>query len=78
MPLRVLEGELILRAWDRNAGLRETSASFSSLDELYAYCLSTSEPQLIDRIVIRGQDEQDQPRVLTFVFQSITVSSQAE
>ena len=78
MPLRVVEGELILRAWDRIAGLSETSASFSSLDELYAYCLSAGEPQLIDRIIIRGQDTQDHPRVLTFVFQSITVSPQTE
>jgi hypothetical protein len=28
----------------------------------------------MDRIVIRGHDEQGQPRVLTFVFQSITVT----
>jgi hypothetical protein len=73
-PLQVVEGELILRAWDRTAGISQTSASFSSLDELYAYCLAASEPQLIDRIVIHGHDDLDQPRILTFAFQSITVS----
>jgi hypothetical protein len=75
---RVVEGQLILRAWDRSSGLSETSAPFASLDELYAYCLSASNPQLVDRIVIRGQDAKDQPRVLTFVFQSITVTSKPD
>lgn len=78
MPPHVIEGELILRAWDRAAGLSETSAKFSSLDELYAYCLSAGKPQLIDRIIIHGHDDLDQPRVLTFVFQSITVSPRPE
>ena len=78
MPPGVIAGELILRAWDRTRGLSESSESFTSLDELYAYCLSTGEPQLIDRIIIHGQDAQDHPRVLTFVFQSITVSPQTE
>ena len=78
MPPGVIAGELVLRAWDRTTGLSETISSFSSLDELYAYCISTEQPQLIDRIVIRGQDEHYQPRVLTFVFQSITVSPQTE
>ena len=77
MPLRVIEGELILRAWDRTTGLSETSTTFSSLEQLYAFCLSAEQPQLIDRIIIRGEDDLDQPRVLTFVFQSITLSSQA-
>ena len=76
MTPRVLEGKLVLRSWDRAAGLTETPKSFNSLDELYAHCLATTDPELVDRIVIRGYDEQGQPRVLTFVFQSITVSSQ--
>jgi hypothetical protein len=78
MPPEAVEGELIMRAWDRTSGLSETSARFASLAELFAVCLAAGEPQLIDRIVIRGQDAQDQPRVLTFVFQSITVSAQTE
>ena len=76
MPLEVVRGELIWRGWDRVTGLRETSSPFSSLDDLYAYCLSIGKPESIDRIIIRGQDEHDRPCVLTFVFQSITVSPQ--
>ncbi len=78
MPPHAIEGELILRAWDRTAGLSETNVKFSALDELYAFCLSAGEPLLIDRIIIRGYDSQDHPRVLTFVFQSITVSPQTD
>ncbi len=77
-PLQVIEGDLILRAWDRTADISQTSARFSSLDELYAYCLAASEPQLIDRIVIHGHDDLDQPRILSFVFQEITVSPRPE
>jgi hypothetical protein len=77
-PLQVIEGDLILRAWDRTADISQTSARFSSLDEPYAYYLAASEPQLIDRIVIHGHDDLDQPRILTFVFQEITVSPRPE
>ena len=74
MKPKVLEGRLILRHWDQNAGLTETPQVFSSLDELYAHCLATGDPHLVDRIVIEGQDGTGESRVLTFVFQSITVS----
>ena len=76
MNPKVLEGQIVLRQWNR-AGLTETSKMFHSLDELYAHCLATSDPLVVDRIIIHGHDEQGQPRVLTFVFQSITVSSKA-
>lgn len=71
---QVNEGTIILRQWSRAAGLRESARTFQSLDELYALCLSTETPEVIDRIVIEGQDEWGHPRVVTFVFQSITVS----
>ena len=76
MTARVLEGTLVLRQWSRAAGLTETPKSFSSLDELYSYCLAVTDPELVERVVIQGQDEQGQPRILTFVFQSITVTPQ--
>ena len=73
MHAKVTEGTIVLRQWNR-AGLTETSKSFTTLDELYMHCLSTTDPEVVDRIVIEGQDEHGQPRVLTFVFQSITVT----
>ena len=75
MPAKVTEGTIVLRHWDR-VGLTETPKVFTSLDELYAYCLSTTDPQVVDRIIIEGRDDLGQPRVLTFVFQSITVTPQ--
>ena len=74
----VLQGQLVLQQWDRTTGLSESIAEFASLDELYSYCLAVSDPQLVDRIVIRGHDEHGHPRVLTFVFQSITVTPRPE
>ncbi len=74
MPSTVLEGQIILRQWDRAAGLVEQPQTFSTLDELYDLCLTTTDPHLVDRVIITGRDDQGQPRVLTFVFQSITVS----
>lgn len=70
----VSAGTIILRRWDRAQGLREDELAFQSLDQLYAQCLEADNPQVIDRIVIRGQDASGQTRVVTFVFQSITVS----
>lgn len=75
---RVTDGTIVLRYWDRAQGLREVTQAFHSLDELYAQCLDTATqgegPAVIDRIIIEGRDSADQSRVLTFVFQSITVS----
>lgn len=73
---QVTRGTIILRQWDRYTGLNETSQTFSSLDELYTLCLSIKDPEIIDRIVIEGQDGQAQRRVIAFEFQSITISSQ--
>lgn len=74
MGPEVTEGTVILRKWDRNVGLTENMRAFHSLDELYAICLATDAPEVLDRIVIQGRDANGQPRVLSFTFQSITVS----
>lgn len=76
MPLKVIHGKIVLRQWQQGSGLTETPRVFHTLEELYAQCLATANPDLIDRIVITGEDENGQPRVMTFVFQSITVSAQ--
>ena len=76
MPLKVVEGKIVLRQWQHGSGLTETPRVFYTLEELYAQCLNAANPDLIDRIVITGEDENGRPRVMTFVFQSITVSTQ--
>ena len=74
MGTEVQECAIILRRWDKDAGLIETPVAFKSLDELYAACLATENPSLIDRIIIRGCNDDGVPQVVTFVFQSITVT----
>lgn len=73
---QVTNGIIIFRQWDRASGLTETTQTFTSLDELYALCLSIKDPEIIDRIVIEGLDGQMLKRVIAFEFQSITISSQ--
>ncbi len=74
MRSKVNDCVLVLRRWDREAGLVETPLAFDSLDEMYALCLATTDPALIDRIIIRGHDEAGVPQIVTFTFQSITVT----
>jgi hypothetical protein len=74
MPADALTGTIVLRNWTRTSGLKERPQTFSTLDELYALCLGVESPDMIDRIIIQGRDAEGAPRVLTFVFQSITVS----
>ncbi len=70
---KVLACNLIVRQWGQT-GLIETARTFSTLDELYAYCLNASDDEIADRIVIQGKNENGQACELTFVFQSITVA----
>jgi len=75
MPETVSEVTLILRRWDEESGLTEHTQVYPSLDSLFSACLNIHSPDLIDRVIIRGQDSHGNERVLTFVFQSVTVDS---
>jgi hypothetical protein len=74
MPATVDYGTVIFRRWDRNSGLDETVRSFESLDDLFDLCLQANDPLLVDRVVIEGRDLAGTRRVVTLVFQSVTVS----
>ena len=74
MGTEIQECTLILRRWDHESGIVETSVPVSSLEGLYATCLNTANPALIDRIIIQGRNAEDKPQTVTFVFQSITVT----
>ena len=50
----------------------EAERAFSTVEELFAYCVSLENPNLRDRVSIAGDDRDGRPRVLTFTFQSIT------
>ena len=74
MPARVHNGKVIFRRWDKSSGLDETSMPFSTLDHLFELCLQANDPLLVDRVVIDGVDADGVQRVVTLVFQSVTVS----
>jgi hypothetical protein len=74
MSVKVNKGIVIFRRWDRHSGLDETSAPFSTLDDLFALCLQANDPLLVDRVIIEGEDAKGTQRVVTLVFQSVTVS----
>jgi hypothetical protein len=74
MGAKVQHGTVIFRRWDRHSGLDETSTLFSTLDDLFELCLQANDPLLVDRVTIEGKDESGTPRVVTLVFQSVTVS----
>lgn len=74
MSATVHKGTVIFRRWDRHSGLDEISTSFSSLADLFELCLQANDPKLVDRVTIEGEDSSGTPRVVTLVFQSVTVS----
>ncbi len=71
---RVQQGTVVLRRWDDRDGLHETTAAFSTLDDLFALCLQTHDPLLVDRVIIQGVDTDGMPQTVTLVFQSVTVA----
>ncbi len=74
MDETVTDVTLVFRNWNREAGLTEHAQVHPSLEALYKACLTARDTDLIDRIIIRGHDAEGQERVVTFVFQSVTVS----
>jgi hypothetical protein len=74
MSAKVQHGIVIFRRWDRHSGLDEISEPFSTLDDLFELCLQANDPLLADRVTIEGRDSNGIRRVVTLVFQSVTVS----
>ena len=75
MDETVRELTLVLRRWDKDTGLTERTQVYPTLAALYSACLNVDDTDLIDRIIIRGLDAGGKERVVTFVFQSVTVSA---
>ncbi len=70
---KVQRGTVILRRWDDDSGLHELSQPFDGIDSLFAICLQTSHPLLVDRVIIEGVDTEGDSNTVTLVFQSMTV-----
>jgi hypothetical protein len=62
---------LIMRRHVPGEGITETSLPVSSLEELFAYCVTKAESQLVERLLVAGRDAAGRSRMLTFTFQSV-------
>lgn len=69
-------GKVIFRHWNSKTGLQETEAPFSSLGELFDLCLQAHPTLLVDRVIVEGDDSNGAERMLTLVFQSVTVADE--
>lgn len=74
MDIKIENGTMIYRHLEKEGGLQETTESFTTLEEMFALTLNAKDPYLVDRVVIEGQDQQGAHRIVTFVFQSITIN----
>jgi hypothetical protein len=73
----MIEGRIIYRSWSDITGLDEGEVTFSSLDEMFELCLRVQDPDLVDRIILRGVNERGEVRTLTFSFQSLKFGDEA-
>jgi hypothetical protein len=64
--------DLIMRQHTPGAGVVETTVPVASLEELFTYCITKADPQIVERLMLVGQDAEGRPRLLTFTFQSVT------
>ncbi len=62
---------LILRQLTADSGITETNLPIKTLEELFTQCVSKTDPHLIERLLIAGQDAQGRTRLLSFTFQSV-------
>lgn len=65
-----VSGQLIFRSLTEERGFEEITRDFDTLEALFQLILKTEPPLLVDRLSIRGVDEQSQARIIHFVFRS--------
>ncbi|MBI5081273.1 MAG: hypothetical protein HZB17_08240 [Chloroflexi bacterium] len=75
MNEHVTEINLVVRKWDKKAGLDEHAHTYNTIDDFFAACLKVENPELIERLIINGMDSAGKERTMTFVFQSVTVDA---
>lgn len=62
-----------MRRHKPGGGITETSLPIGTLEELFAYCVARSvQPNLIERLLLAGQDAEGRTRLLSFSFQAVT------
>ena len=70
MPARATGGTVVYLQWTPDAGLTQTSAPFTSLDELFAMCLASGSKGHVEEVFIQGSDPDGYTRQVTLVFRS--------
>jgi hypothetical protein len=50
----------------------ETERAFTSVEELFAFCVGLRNPSIVDRLSMSGRDEDGRALVLTFSLQSVS------
>ena len=65
-------GTVIYMSWTPQRGLAQTSAAFSSLDELFALCLDSGSGSKghVEEIYIHGADAEGHARQVTLTFRA--------
>jgi hypothetical protein len=71
MEAKMQNCNLVLRRLTLEDGIVETNLPIKTLEELFDYCVTKTDPHLIERVLLTGQDGDGRPRLLTFVFQSV-------
>jgi len=70
MPARSQGGTVVYLQWTPEGGLTQTSAPFTSLDELFELCLASGSRGHVEEIFIRGSDEDGYARQVTLTFRA--------
>ena len=76
--IKAKQGLVVFRHWSEGQGLNETARQFTTLDELFAFCLQKDERLLVDRVIIDGIDDENEVRTVTLVFQSVTLADRED
>jgi|RhiMetdeSRZDD1v2_1073273.scaffolds.fasta_scaffold21165_8 hypothetical protein len=73
MPASLVRGVVVYRTWTEDEGLHESEAEFHTLEELYSRCLGAANSNVINRLVLTGEDERGEARSVIFTFRAMTV-----
>ena len=67
---------VVTRELQGGSRIVEAERAFSSVEELFAFCVGLQNPNIVDRLSISCQDGEGKARVLTFSLQSVSTPAQ--
>lgn len=72
MGIQFSKGTLVYRTWEKGEGLQETRQAFDSAADLFRMCLEARDPNMVDRVILQGQDAHGDERTVVLTFTSLT------